>query len=189
MSIFKSLSDQPDMIEVFRKFNDGLMPLCEYHDIILRGESPLSVAERELIAAYVSGVNACRYCFGAHTMIAAAHGVDEGLLERLLDDPESAGVDAKLLPILAYVRKLTETPSRITSADAEAVYAAGWSERALFHAVAVCALFNFMNRMVDGTGIVPSSLNDESRQARLAASRNNPAFYRDFARLVLADAD
>ena len=37
--------------------------------------------------------------------------------------------------------------------DAEAVFAAGWDERALHDAVLVCALFNFMNRMVEGLGI------------------------------------
>jgi hypothetical protein len=33
------------------------------------------------------------------------------------------------------------------------VFAAGWDDRALHDAVMVCALFNFMNRMVDGLGI------------------------------------
>lgn len=185
MRIFKSLSDDPDMVEVFRKFNDGLMPLCEYHDVILRGDSPLSVAERELIAAYVSGLNACDFCLGAHQEIAESHGVDGALLETLVADPDSSGVDRKLLPILAYVKKLTLTPSRITSSDADAVYEAGWSENALFHAVAVCSLFNFMNRMVDGTGITPSAGMDENRKARLAADPNSPTYYRDFARMVL----
>jgi uncharacterized protein YciW len=59
----------------------------------------------------------------------------------------------RLAPVLAYIKKLTETPSRMTRADAEAVYAAGWSERSLFQAVAVCALFSFFSRFVDGTGI------------------------------------
>jgi len=76
MAIFKSLTDNPDMVEVFRKFNDGLLPLCEYHDIILRGASPLTVGERELLAAYVSGLNACRFCFGAHSAIAESYGID-----------------------------------------------------------------------------------------------------------------
>jgi hypothetical protein len=38
-------------------------------------------------------------------------------------------------------------------ADADAVLAAGWDETALYHAVAVTALFNFMNRLVEGLGI------------------------------------
>jgi AhpD family alkylhydroperoxidase len=141
--IFKSLSDNPDMVEVFRKFNDGLMPLCEYHDNILRGDSPLSVAERGLIAAFVSGIDACRFCFGAQQAIAESHGADPGLLEKLLVDPASSGIDENLLPLLAYVQKLTLTPSAAM---------------------------------------------DESRRARLATARDDPAFCRDFARMVLEES-
>ncbi len=59
--------------------------------------------------------------------------------------------------MFAYVRKLTLTPSRITQADADAVFAVGWDEEALHHAVSVCALFNMMNRLVDGLGIEGSA--------------------------------
>ena len=59
----------------------------------------------------------------------------------------------RLKPILAYVRKLTLTPAKMTESDAAAVYAAGWSENALFDAVQTCALFNFMNRIVEGAGV------------------------------------
>ncbi len=52
-------------------------------------------------------------------------------------------------PALAYVKKLALTPSRIASADAENVFAAGWDEQALYDAVSVCALFNFMNLLVE----------------------------------------
>ncbi len=33
------------------------------------------------------------------------------------------------------------------------VKAAGWSEEAIYDAVTVCALFNFYNRWIDGTGV------------------------------------
>jgi hypothetical protein len=33
------------------------------------------------------------------------------------------------------------------------VFAAGWDDAALYYAVAVTALFNFMNRLVEGLGI------------------------------------
>ena len=49
----------------------------EYHDRLMRDHSPLTVAERELIAAYVSGLNACTYCYGSHVIAAGAFGVDE----------------------------------------------------------------------------------------------------------------
>jgi AhpD family alkylhydroperoxidase len=33
------------------------------------------VAERELIAAYVAGLNACGYCHGIHIAVAEAFGI------------------------------------------------------------------------------------------------------------------
>lgn len=127
--------------------------LIEYHEIVLRGPSPLTPGERELIAAYVSGLNECRYCHGVHTATAAAFGLSADLLQALLDDVATAPVDPTLKPILAYAKKLTLTPARMQQADADAVYAAGWPERALHDAVSVCCLFNFMNRLLDGHGV------------------------------------
>jgi hypothetical protein len=57
----------------------------------------------------------------------------------------------------------------MTEADAAAVYDAGWSDQALIHAIAVCAYFNNMNRLVEGAGIVGTQ-DDYSRGAeRLVA--------------------
>lgn len=185
MAIFPSLPDQPELSEVFRAFPGGLEPLLEYHDAILRGESPLSVAERELIAAYVSGVNQCNFCHGAHRTYAEVHGIDPDIFEQLIADPQSAGVDDKLLPIFAYVRKLTLTPSQIGEADAAPVYKAGWSEQALFDAISVCALFNLMNRIVDGSGVAANPLMRVQSRARAESARDNRHPYRDFAKVVL----
>lgn len=153
MSIFPSLPTDPDLAAVFRRFPAYVAPLLKVHDRILRDPSPLTVAERELIAAYVSGLNACTYCQGAHWVAAEMFGVESELIDALMTDPETAPVEPGLKPILAYVRKLTLSPSRIGPADARAVLAAGWDEQALFDAISVCALFNFMNRLVEGTGI------------------------------------
>jgi uncharacterized peroxidase-related enzyme len=149
----KSLPDDAVLLQVFRAYPDTARPLLDYHELVMRGPSPFTVAERELIAAYVSGVNECGYCHGVHTATAEAFGVQEGLLEALLADLDSAPVDERTRAVLRYVGKLTTSPSRLTEQDAAAVLAAGWDERALHDAVIVCALFNFMNRMVNGLGI------------------------------------
>ena len=83
-------------------------------EILLRGPSSLTPAQRELIAAYTSAVNACEFCYGAHAATAEALGVDERWLTRLIDDIDTAPVDDKLKPILRYVRRLTRSPSRVT---------------------------------------------------------------------------
>src|SRR5919201_1842541 len=153
MSYLRSLPDRAVLRDVFAAFPQTSRPLLDYHQALMRGPSPFSVAERELIAAYVSGLNACRYCHGVHRATAQAFGVEEALVGALLDDVDAAPVDARLKPVLRYVGKLTRTPSRMTLADAEVVFAAGWDERALHDAVSVCALFSFMNRLVEGLGI------------------------------------
>lgn len=153
MSYLPSLPRDAVLLDVFKAYPDHARPLLDYHQVLLRSPSPLTVRDRELIAAYVSGLNACTYCHGVHTATAEAFGVPEGLLSDLLADVETAAIDARMRPVLRYVRKLTLTPSRMTPSDAEAVFAAGWDEQALHDAVSVCALFNLMNRLVEGLGI------------------------------------
>lgn len=179
MSVFPSIEGGPALDKVFRRFPHSVMPLLEYHDRVLRDPSPLTVAERELIAAYVSGLNACTYCHGAHIVAARAFGVDAELFDGLMADLETSRVEARFKPILAYVGKLTRTPSLMAEADAARVYAAGWEEQALFDAVSVCALFNLMNRIVEGSGIKSNPLEAdqaemEARMARMGGATDDP---------------
>ena len=51
-------------------------PLSELTDLLLRGPSTLTRGERELIAAYVSGLNDCRYCTGSHSASTTAPTTD-----------------------------------------------------------------------------------------------------------------
>lgn len=179
MSAFPSIQGEPTLEKVFRRFPHSLEPLFEYHDRLLRDPSPLTVAERELIAAYVSGLNSCTYCHGAHVVAAQAFGIDGNLFEGLMEDIATSAVDQKLKPLLEYVRKLTLTPAMMSDSDAEKVYAAGWEEQALFDAVSVCALFNLMNRIVEGSGIKSNPLASdpverEARMQRMGGSTADP---------------
>jgi AhpD family alkylhydroperoxidase len=83
------------LVDVFRAYPDSAGPLLDYHEVLMRGPSPLSMAERELVAAYVSGVNSCGYCHGVHTATAAAFGVGESTLTALLADIDTAPVEQR----------------------------------------------------------------------------------------------
>ncbi len=182
--LFPSLPDAATLGDVFTAFPDTVAPLMEFHDRLLRGDSPLSVAERELIAAYVSGLNACTFCHDAHRIHAKAHGIPLDTIDALMADLDSAPVDDRLKPILRYVAKLTQNPSRMTEADAEDVYAAGWNERALFDAVLTCATFNMMNRILEGTGITSYSVAPEDVPEDGLAMRRSATAYSDFGRTL-----
>jgi AhpD family alkylhydroperoxidase len=134
---FKSLPPDAGVRHILQLNKPAGRALIELHDRLMRSDSPLSPAQHELIAAHVSRLNACQYCYGVHAETARAFGAVE---------------EAKLKPILAYAEKLTLTPTRLTEADAAAVFAAGWSERALHDAILTTCLFNFMNRLLEGHG-------------------------------------
>ncbi len=174
MTFFPNISPPGSAGEIFQLNKAAGRALVEYHMAVLRQPSPLSVGERELIAAYVSSLNACQYCAGVHSVTAAAFGLAEGLIDDMIDDLEAAEIDEKLRPILRYVRKLTLEPAKMVGADAEAVFAAGWDEQALHDAVCVCCLFNFMNRLLEGHGIKGSQEIYRDRGERLMANGYAP---------------
>ena len=137
------------------KFNTGIeRPLIDLHQILMRSDdSPFSVAQRELLAAFVSGTNACKYCTGAHSATAMEFGVEESVIKGLLEDIDTAQVDEKMKPVFKYLKKLTLEPTKMTQSDADAVFNSGWSERALYDAIIICCTWSFMNRFTEGLGL------------------------------------
>jgi hypothetical protein len=85
-----------------------------------------------------------------HTATAELLGIPAGSIKLAIDGLDTATIPDKMKPILRYARKLSQQPTG--QADADAIFAAGWDETALYHTVAVTALFNFMNRL-EGLGI------------------------------------
>ncbi|WP_422048420.1 carboxymuconolactone decarboxylase family protein [Shimia sp.] len=178
--LFPSLPEDATLGTVYQAFPSKLAPLAEYQNRVMRGDSSLSIAERETIAAYVSGLNACAFCHGAHMVHAKAFGVSVDAIEAMMHDLETAPIDEALKPILAFCKELTLAPSRITEADAKAVYEAGWSEAALFDAIQVCGLFNMMNRVLEGTGITSYYLDPKHVGETLLAPLRSRSCYSDF---------
>jgi uncharacterized peroxidase-related enzyme len=170
MSWLKSLPANSRLHNVFQAFPETARPLIAYHEALMRGPSPFSAGEREFIAAYVSGLNACDFCYDIHAQTAAAFGIDTQTLRALLTEPDLAPVDTRIRPVLAFVRKLTLSPNRMTPADAQAVFDAGWNDRALHDAAAICGLFNLMNRLVDGLGIEADGAHTQFVAQRLATT-------------------
>ena len=111
MSFFPSLQEEGSQLkDIQAPFSEIYKLWGKFSEALMRGPGPLSVAERELIAAYTSGTNACSYCYHDHTMAAEHFGIDAGLLEALMDDVDAAPVAEKMKPLLRYVGKLTATP-------------------------------------------------------------------------------
>lgn len=155
MPYFKSLPEDAGPGAVFSAYKEIYGPWAQVGQALMNGPSPLSPGEREMIAAYVAGLMDCRYSYVAHTAAAYAWGIEDGLIDKLLEDPGAAPVEDRFRPLLAIVKILTLTPTAMSQGDADAAFAAGWDEKALHDTIAVTARMNFMCRMVEGYGFTP----------------------------------
>ena len=62
-------SAEPGIRGLLRYRPETGRPLSELAEVLLRGPSTLTRGERELIAAYVSALNDCRYCSASHSAL------------------------------------------------------------------------------------------------------------------------
>ncbi|MGW7409762.1 carboxymuconolactone decarboxylase family protein [Streptomyces sp. NPDC054833] len=129
--------------------------LSELAEQLLRGASPLSVAERELIAAYVSYRNGTRYCTGSHTAAAAhALGGDYALVEAVQRDPATAPVSERLRALLVLAGKVRGDARAVSGEDVAGARAAGADDEAIHDTVLIAAAFCMFNRYVDGLAAI-----------------------------------
>ena len=173
MPYFQSLPDDAGIGQLW-SLNPGIRkPMNDLGKAIMRDESPLSAGQRETIAAFVSALNKCDYCFKGHIEMAANLGADRKQIDEAIENIDASSINEEFKPILHFVKKLTLAPVSIGQSDANAVYAAGWSERALHDAILVCCRFNFMNRLSLGHGLDPDGVDPALRAAKMSYA--NPA--------------
>ena len=84
--------------------------LLRYTHKFLRGRSELSVSERELIGAFVSGLNACNFCYSIHSTLAERFGVPVATLKALLEEVDTAPVEDKLNQSSGMCARLPKLP-------------------------------------------------------------------------------
>jgi len=173
MPFFKSLKEGSGPADVFARYPEIYGFWTRMGQALMNGPSPLSPGEREMIQAYVAGLNKCRFSYAGHRAAAEQWGIAGDTIDRLVDDPDAAPIEEKFRPLLSFVRKLTLTPSEMTQSDADAVFRAGWDEKALHDTIAVTARMNFMNRLVEGYGFTPM---DPARVRENAARRRKHGY-------------
>jgi uncharacterized peroxidase-related enzyme len=126
-------------------------PLCELADVLLRGPSPLSAAERELIAAYVSHRNGCMFCMNSHAAAARSlYGEHKQIVNELLHERNAQQLTEKMKALLLIAGKVQTSGKSVTPDDIEAARKAGANDTDIHDTVLIAASFSMFNRYVDG---------------------------------------
>jgi uncharacterized peroxidase-related enzyme len=148
-------SGEPGIRGLLRFRPETGRPLSDLAEVLLRGPSTLTRGERELIAAYVSALNDCRYCASSHSACAAAQlpeGMD--LVTQVRADPATAAVSAKLKALLRIASAVRDGGRAVTAELVTQARAAGASDVEIHDTVLIAAAFCMFNRYVDGLATI-----------------------------------
>ena len=146
----------PNVLRVFALRPGHLLRWWEYYDELMRGESGLTKAQREMIAVVVSATNRCHYCVVSHTAALRVLTEDPALADALATNYRAAAVEARERAMLDFAVKLTEESYRCGPEDVVALREAGWSDEDVMDIAQVAAMFNFTNRLASGLGWAPN---------------------------------
>jgi uncharacterized peroxidase-related enzyme len=79
---------------------------------------------------------------------------DEELAQRVELDFETAGLDERRLAMLRYAAKLTREPASMQRSDVESLRGVGFGDRDILGIVEVTGYYAYVNRLVDGLGVL-----------------------------------
>lgn len=127
-------------------------PLNALAEVLLRTQPhPLTPGERELIAAYVSGLNECDFCCSSHSAFAAAQlPTGMSLVDQVRHDLDTAPVTPKMRALLRIAAAVQQTGRAVTSELVDAARAEGAVDLEIHDTVLIAAAFCMFNRYVDG---------------------------------------
>ncbi len=144
-------------------------PIRELTQILLRGPSTLSEAERELIATVVSSGNECRFCTNAHTAAADLLSGESQTTTSVKTDINSADISEKMKCLLRIAALVRESGKAVTAEAIAAAKKEGATDLEIHDTVLIAALFCLYNRYVDGLATV---------------TPDDPAFYQQLGKRI-----
>lgn len=146
----------PNVFVAYTLRPDHMMRWIKLFNAILRGESGLTPAEREMIGVAVSAENRCLYCLVSHGAELRQLTGDPVLADQIGLDYRRARLEDRTRAMLDYAVKLTRSPVECNAADIKALRSVGFSDRDIFDIAETTAMFNFTNRLASATGMQPN---------------------------------
>jgi uncharacterized peroxidase-related enzyme len=146
----------PNVLRLYALRPTHLLLWNDHYEELMKGDSGLSKAEREMIAVVVSIANECRYCIAAHSAALRKLTKDPPLADSIAADHTTAAIEPRARAMLDYARKLTLRPTEMSEADVDALREAGWTDEDVMDIAEVTGMFNLTNRMASGLGWEPN---------------------------------
>ncbi|MES2959083.1 MAG: peroxidase-related enzyme [Pseudomonadota bacterium] len=148
-NVFLGFSHRPDEARAFFAWHDALL---------LKEDSGLTKAEREMIIVATSGANHCLYCVVAHGAILRVYAKQPQIADQVATNYLKADISERQRAMLAFALKVSLDSANVVEADFAALRAHGFSDEDIWDIGAITALFGLSNRMANLMSLRP---NDE----------------------------
>ena len=133
---------------------DTAKPLNDLAQVLLTGSNTLTLAEREMIATYVSSQNDCLFCQNCHGSIAAQHlggsDADYELISQIKQNYADTPVSDKMKALLGIAGKVQQGGKYVTTDDIARAREQGATDKEIHVTVHIAAAFCLYNRYLDG---------------------------------------
>ena len=147
-------SDIPGILKCFATHPPLLEQMVALASSLLFVEGHLTRKTKEMIATYVSAINACPYCLDSHaTFLHQQGGSDELLLALFTGDLTNPSIEAKEHVLLKFAAKVTDESYKISTSDIQLLESAGWHREQIAETIHITALFACFNRVANAFGL------------------------------------
>jgi len=146
----------PNVFRTYARRPEHFRAFMQYHDVLMKGESGLTRAEREAIVVVVSAENSCQYCVTAHGAAFRILGKDAVLADQIAIDWRTADLAPRLRTILTFASRVNETGFAAGDSEIATLLDAGFTEDDIWDIAAVAAFFGFSNRMAGALDMRPN---------------------------------
>jgi uncharacterized peroxidase-related enzyme len=150
----------PNVFLAYARRPEHFRAFMHYHDLLMKGPSGLSRAEREAIVVAVSAENDCLYCVTAHGAALRILGKDAIVADQIATNWRTADLTPRLRAILGFASRVNEPGFTASDKELAELKAVGLTDEDAWDIAAVAGFFGFSNRM-----------------AGLMDMRPNPGFY------------
>lgn len=134
------LGGVPNFLKVLAHSPAALGSFLGMHGALESGA--LDAPTRERIALAVAESNSCEYCVSAHSAIGRKAGLDNAEMKL---NREGTSSDAKAAAAVAFARALNENAGEVTTAELDAVRAAGHGDKDIVEIIALVSMNFFTN--------------------------------------------
>jgi uncharacterized peroxidase-related enzyme len=153
--------DVPGILKCFGTNPTAARLMVDMGSTLLFSDGYLTRRQKEMIATYISSLNACPYCLDSHGFFLTVQGTTietvQAIAANILEEAEISAPERELL---RFTGRVNSESFKITDLDVRRLRELDWQEEQIAEAIHVAAMMGLCNRVANAFGLISQELSD-----------------------------